>query len=51
MTLLARAIAREQWELVALCLLLGVAQTAAKLPPDALTGLLEVLEGGPDGRG
>jgi hypothetical protein len=45
---LALAIERKEWELVALYLVLGVSRAAAKLPPDAVYGLLEVLsvEGG-----
>lgn len=45
---LALAIERKEWELVALYLVLGVSRTAAKLPPDAINGLMEVLsvEGG-----
>jgi len=48
MSALALAIERKQWEVAALYLLLGVSQAAAKLPPDAIYGLLEVLsaEGG-----
>ncbi|MDI6858274.1 MAG: hypothetical protein QME71_08185 [Dehalococcoidia bacterium] len=45
MSALALAVGRNDWGLVALYLLLGVAEAAAKLPPDALEGLLEVLEG------
>jgi hypothetical protein len=44
---LALAVKRNDWSLVALYLLLGVAEAAAKLPPDALEGLLEMLEGAP----
>jgi hypothetical protein len=40
---LAVAIERKQWELVSLCLLVGVVEAAAALPPDAVEGLLEVL--------
>ena len=40
---LALAIERRQWELAALYLMLGVSQAAARLPPDAIYGLLEVL--------
>ena len=47
MSVLAQAIERKQWELVALYLALGVSEAAAKLPPDAIHGLLEVLEGLP----
>jgi len=43
MQTLAVAIERKQWELAALCLLLGLTEAAAKLPPDAIEGLLEVL--------
>ena len=48
MPALALAIERKEWELTALYLLLGVSRAAAKLPPDAIYGLLEVLsaEGG-----
>ena len=48
MSALAQAIERKEWELAALYLLLGVSRAAAKLPPDAIYGLLEVLsaEGG-----
>jgi hypothetical protein len=48
MSALALAIERKEWELAALYLLLGVSRAAAKLPPDAIYGLLEVLsaEGG-----
>jgi len=41
---------KKEWNVVALYLLVGVAEVAAKLPPDAVTGLLEVLEGPPRGR-
>lgn len=43
MSALALAIERKEWELAALYLLLGVSRAAAKLPPDAIYGLLEVL--------
>jgi hypothetical protein len=42
---LAVAIERKQWELASLCLLVGVVEAAAALPPDAVEGLLEVLSG------
>ena len=45
MSTLAVAIERKQWELASLCLLVGVVEAAAALPPDAVEGLLEVLEG------
>lgn len=45
MSTLAVAIRTREWELAALCLLVGVAEAAAALPPDAVEGLLEVLAG------
>ena len=45
MSTLAVAIQGKRWDLVALCLLLGVTEAAAALPPDAVEGLLEVLAG------
>jgi len=42
---LAVAIERKQWELASLCLLVGVVEAAAALPPDAVEGLLDVLAG------
>jgi len=42
---LAVAIERKQWELVSLCLLVGVVEAAAALPPESVEGLLEVLAG------
>ena len=45
MSTLAVAIRGKRWELAALCLLLGVTEAAAALPPDAVEGLLEVLAG------
>jgi len=47
---LALAVERRAWTVVALYLLLGVAQAASRLPPDAVEGLLEALEGS-TGRG
>jgi hypothetical protein len=41
---LAIAIQRKNWEFVALCLLLGVADIAATLPPQTLERLLDLLE-------
>ena len=43
LTTLAIAIERQQWELAAVCLLLGVTRAAAALPPEAVEGLVEVL--------
>ncbi len=45
MSTLAVAIDRREWELAALCILLGVTEAAAALPPEAVDGLLEVLAG------
>lgn len=52
MQMLAVAIERKHWELAAVCLLLGLTEAAAKLPPEAIDGLLEVLatEDRPSGR-
>lgn len=49
-SVLVVALERQAWSLAALCLLLGVAEEAASLPPDALAGLLELLEVAPRGR-
>lgn len=48
-TLLARALAQEDWERAARCLLVGVARALEKLPPDSLEGLLDILGGRKDG--
>ena len=45
--MLALALERQAWSLAALCLLLGVADAAARLPPETLESLLELLEGTP----
>jgi hypothetical protein len=50
MSPLAIAVERRAWTLVALYLLLGVAEAASRLPPETVEGLLEALEG-PPGRG
>ncbi len=51
MSRFAIAVEKKQWNVVALYLLVGVAEEAAsKLPPDAVTKMLELLEGTPDGR-
>jgi hypothetical protein len=44
MTALATAIQRKQWDFVALCLLIGVAEVASTLPPETLGQLLDLLE-------
>lgn len=43
-TALATAIQRKNWDFVALCLLLGVAEVAATLPPETLDQLLSLLD-------
>ena len=50
-SVLALALERQAWSLAALCLLLGVADAAARLPPETLESLLELLERTPGGRG
>lgn len=44
MSTLAWAIARRRWDLAALCLLLGLAETFSKLPADSVEGLIDILE-------
>jgi len=44
---LALAVERRVWPLAALCLLLGVADAAARLPPETLEHLLDLLETAP----
>jgi hypothetical protein len=46
MTTIATAIEKQEWEVVAVCLLRGFAQVASRLPPETLQQLLETLEGG-----
>jgi hypothetical protein len=41
---LAIAIQKKNWEFVALCLVLGLADVAATLPPETFERLLELLE-------
>ncbi|HLF72334.1 MAG TPA: hypothetical protein VI759_09310 [Dehalococcoidia bacterium] len=45
MSALSIAIERGDWQLVSMFLLLGVSETAAKLPPESLTALLDLLGG------
>ena len=47
---LALAIERKSWTLAALCLLVGLAEVASRLPPEALEELIELLEEPPRGR-
>ena len=42
-SLLDRAIEREDWELAALCLMLGVVEAAKNLPRETLDALLDEL--------
>lgn len=49
-SVLAVALERRQWPLAALCLLLGVAEAAERLPPETLESLLDLLERAPRGR-
>ena len=46
-SVLALGIERKNWTLVALCLLQGVADVAAALPPETLEHLLDLLEARP----
>ena len=48
MTTIATAIERQDWEVVAVCLLRGFVQVASRLPPDTLQHLIEALEGETD---
>jgi len=50
MRTLTVALERKDWELAALCLLLGVTRAAAALPPDAIEAMVEVLSAEPQGR-
>jgi hypothetical protein len=43
-SLLAQAIERQDWEVAALCLMLGVVEAAEKLPHETLDALLDELE-------
>lgn len=45
MSALAWAISKRQWDLAALCLLLGLLETLSKLPVDSIEGVLDILEG------
>jgi len=42
-TTLAIAIEQGEWELASLRLLLGIGAAAAKLPPETLTALIDLL--------
>lgn len=45
MSALAWAISKRQWDLAALCLILGLLETLSKLPADSIEGLLDVIDG------
>lgn len=50
MALLETALRQRQWEVAALCLLIGLLEAARELSAEGLTEVLEVLEGeGRDG--
>ncbi len=49
-SVLALALERRSWSLAALCLLLGVTDAAARLPPETLEHLLDLLETTPRAR-
>lgn len=46
MSLLAQSIERQQWELAAHVLVLGLLRALSRLPPDAVVDLMDVLQGG-----
>ncbi|MDO8691232.1 MAG: hypothetical protein Q7R39_14695 [Dehalococcoidia bacterium] len=48
-TPLAQALAREDFDSAARCLLAGVARALEKLPPDSLEGMLDAITGRKDG--
>lgn len=49
MSVLAQAIEKQQWELAAHVLVLGLLRALSRLPPDAVVGLMDVVDGGSDG--
>ena len=48
MTAFEVAVERQQWQLVAMYLLLGISEAASKLPPESLTALIDLLGEGPE---
>ncbi len=42
------AIKERQWQVAALCLLLGLMTALSQVPPDSIVGLLDVVNGGDD---
>ena len=51
MTRFEVAIERKQWEVVCLYLLIGLTEAAAKMPPESLSELLDLLAGEDDKTG
>ena len=45
MSMLAEAIRTKQWELAALCLLIGLARAISSVLGDAVEGVIDLLEG------
>jgi uncharacterized membrane protein len=45
MSVLSWALGEGHWELAALCLLLGMVEVISQLSPDAVEGIIEVLDG------
>ena len=45
MSVLSWALGDGHWELAALCLLLGMVEVISQLSPDAVEGIIEVLDG------
>lgn len=43
MSIFRQVVEREEWELAALCLLLGTLEAASKLPRNAVVGLVKTL--------
>ena len=48
MLALAWAIKEKEWQVAALCLVLGVVGALSQLPADSVVGLLDVVDGGND---
>jgi hypothetical protein len=50
MSALEDAIRLRNWELASLCLLIALAEVISRVPSDSVEGLLDVIDGGDDGR-
>lgn len=48
MPALAEVIEQREWEVASVYLLMGLAEALSRLPKDAVVGLIDVVEGGPD---